>query len=81
MILLYLSSYIYVVLCVQDQTDYAKADPAAYLQIADKLDSAGFDYIAIEDAHRHNSLELFKRFKKSQVTTTLVIMTLINPVI
>ena len=27
----------------QDQTDYQKADPDAYMQIAEKLDNAGFD--------------------------------------
>lgn len=57
---------------LQDQQDYVKADPDAYLQIADKLDLAGFDHISIEDAHRHNDLELFKRFKKSKVNPTVI---------
>ena len=47
--------------------DYPKADPSAYLKVADKLDQAGFDHISIEDAHRHNDLEVFEHFKKSTV--------------
>ncbi|EDO48725.1 predicted protein [Nematostella vectensis] len=50
-----------------DQQDYIKADPDAYLKIASKLDSSGFDHISIEDAHRHNDLELFHKFKQSKV--------------
>ena len=51
----------------KDQKDFEKADKSAYLILADKLDAAGFDQISIEDAHRHNDLELFQRFKKSKV--------------
>ena len=46
-----------------------KADKGAYLQIASKLDHAGFDAISIEDTHRRNDLELFQAFKKTKVNT------------
>ncbi|XP_077868378.1 5-methyltetrahydropteroyltriglutamate--homocysteine methyltransferase-like [Saccoglossus kowalevskii] len=43
------------------------SDLQSYFRLASKLDEAGFDQIAIEDAHRHNDLTLLKHFKKSQV--------------
>ncbi|EDO27605.1 predicted protein, partial [Nematostella vectensis] len=57
---------------IQDQQDYIKADPDAYLKIASKLDSSGFDHISIEDAHRHNDLELFHKFKQSKVVLGVI---------
>ena len=51
-----------------DDTDYPKADPNAYLQIAERVDGIA-DQISIEDAHRHNPDELFGRFQ----TSTLIV--------
>jgi len=50
-----------------DQTDYHKADPASYFQLADALDRAEIDQVSIEDAHRHNDLSLIDRFKEKTV--------------
>ena len=49
-----------------DDHDYPKADPTAYLRIAEAMDGT-VDAISIEDAHRHNPAELFERFKKSSL--------------
>ena len=49
-----------------DATEYPKADPAAYLQIAAAVDGVA-DQISIEDAHRHNPAELFAQFQKSSL--------------
>jgi 5-methyltetrahydropteroyltriglutamate--homocysteine methyltransferase len=50
-----------------DDKDYKKADPNAYLAMAEALDSAIVDQISIEDAHRHNDLSLLERFRESTV--------------
>jgi 5-methyltetrahydropteroyltriglutamate--homocysteine methyltransferase len=50
-----------------DDIDYKKADPNAYLEMAEALDSAVVDQISIEDAHRHNDLALLERFRESTV--------------
>ncbi|XP_077977705.1 5-methyltetrahydropteroyltriglutamate--homocysteine methyltransferase-like [Glandiceps talaboti] len=50
-----------------DQKGYQKAERKVYFQLADKLDSAGFDEISIEDAHQHNDLSLLQHFQKSKV--------------
>ena len=47
-----------------DDEDYPKADQDAYRRIAERLDGV-VDQISIEDAHRHNPLELFEIFEKS----------------
>ncbi len=53
-----------------DDPDYPKADPGAYLELADALDRAPFDQVSIEDAHRPNDLDaLLPRF----ATTTVVL--------
>ena len=49
-----------------DNPDYPKADPDAYMQIAETLDGV-VDQISIEDSHRHNPPELFERFQKSSL--------------
>ncbi|MEO3413822.1 cobalamin-independent methionine synthase II family protein [Roseovarius sp. CAU 1744] len=54
-----------------DQDDYPKADPGAYLQIADAVDGLA-DQISIEDAHRHNPAHLFPRFEKSSLIVGFV---------
>ena len=50
-----------------DQTDYKKADPGAYLQLAEALNRAKFDQVSIEDAHRHNDLTLLSAFDRKTV--------------
>jgi len=50
-----------------DDNDYQKADPGAYLLLARALDDSCVDQISIEDAHRHNDLELLEQFAKSTV--------------
>ena len=54
-----------------DDDDYPKADPAAYLKIADAIDGI-VDAISIEDAHRHNPAELFERFSSSTLIVGFV---------
>lgn len=46
-----------------------KADKEAYLKLSGKLDSADFDALSIEDAHRRNDPQLFKVFKKKKVNS------------
>ena len=54
-----------------DDADYPKADPDAYLQIAERVDGI-VDQISIEDAHRHNPAELFALFETSTLITGFV---------
>lgn len=39
-----------------DETDYPKADPRSYLDLAPALNAAPIDQVSLEDAHRHNEL-------------------------
>ena len=56
-----------------DQSDYPKADPGAYLQVAEALDAAPLDAISIEDAHRPNDLAtLLPRFATTKVILGVV---------
>lgn len=41
-----------------DEVGYPKAPLESYLELAPHLDRAPFDAVSIEDAHRHNDLEL-----------------------
>ncbi len=50
-----------------DQTDYHKADPDSYFQLADALDRSNVDQISLEDAHRHNDLGLLDRFQNTTI--------------
>ena len=51
-----------------DQQDYPKADPDAYLAVAEALDAAAIDAVSIEDAHRPNDLAaLLPRFARTTV--------------
>ncbi|MEM7191076.1 MAG: cobalamin-independent methionine synthase II family protein [Pseudomonadota bacterium] len=54
-----------------DDPDYPKADPDAYLQIAEAVDGI-VDEISIEDAHRHNPDELFGMFSTSALIVGFV---------
>ena len=50
-----------------DVTEYLKADPHAYFQIAEAMDDSSIDAVSIEDAHRHNDLSLLEHYKKTTV--------------
>lgn len=54
-----------------DDTDYPKADPAAYIRIARAVDGVT-DQISIEDAHRHNPDTLFTLFERSSLIVGFV---------
>jgi len=51
-----------------DHPDYPKADPGAYLQIADAIEQSSINAISFEDAHRHNDLSLLEKLP----TTTVI---------
>ena len=55
-----------------DETDYHKADPQAYFDLAEALDVAPIDQISIEDAHRPNDLALLEKFAGSTVILGVV---------
>ena len=50
-----------------DDENYLKANPDIYGLLAKALDESSVDQISIEDAHRHNNLELLERFLSSTV--------------
>jgi len=50
-----------------DRDDYPKADPDAYLQIADAIEYSSIDAVSFEDAHRHNDLSLLERLPTTKV--------------
>lgn len=50
-----------------DDEDYEKAHPDCYSLLAKALDDSSVDRISIEDAHRHNDLDLLECFAKSTV--------------
>jgi len=54
-----------------DQTDYPKADPQAYIEIAKAIDGI-VEEISIEDSHRHNPPELFQIFSRSALIVGFV---------
>jgi len=55
-----------------DQQDYPKADPSAYFQLAEAIDSSCVDTVSIEDAHCHNDLSLLDKFKQTTVILGVV---------
>jgi 5-methyltetrahydropteroyltriglutamate--homocysteine methyltransferase len=55
-----------------DQTDYHKADPQAYFDLAAAVDESAVDMVSLEDAHRHNDLSLLDRFAKTTVILGVV---------
>ena len=55
-----------------DRDDYPKADPGAYLQLADAVDGSSIDAVSIEDAHRPNDLTLLERFASTTVILGVV---------
>ncbi|MBT8206822.1 MAG: cobalamin-independent methionine synthase II family protein [Acidimicrobiia bacterium] len=50
-----------------DNLDYPKADPHAYHHLAEHIDASSIDMVSLEDAHRHNDLDLFERFANTIV--------------
>jgi 5-methyltetrahydropteroyltriglutamate--homocysteine methyltransferase len=50
-----------------DDPDYLKADADGYARLAKALDASCIDRISIEDAHRHNDLELLERFSGTTI--------------
>ena len=52
-----------------DNPSYPKADPETYLHLVGHVESSSLDAVSLEDAHRHNPLELFERL----ATKTLVL--------
>ena len=50
-----------------DREDYPKADPGAYVQLADAVDYSSVAAVSIEDAHRHNDLSLLEHFARTTV--------------
>jgi len=55
-----------------DQTDYHKADPQAYFDLARAIDDTATDMVSIEDAHRHNDLSLLDSFENTTVILGVV---------
>jgi 5-methyltetrahydropteroyltriglutamate--homocysteine methyltransferase len=50
-----------------DDKDYEKADPGSYAMLAKALDDSCITHISLEDAHRHNDMELLQLFSRSTV--------------
>jgi 5-methyltetrahydropteroyltriglutamate--homocysteine methyltransferase len=55
-----------------DDEDYPKADPGAYLTIAEGIDRSSVQAVSLEDAHRHNDLKLLEIFEHTTVILGLV---------
>ncbi len=55
-----------------DRDDYPKADPDAYMRLAEALDDSCIDAVSIEDAHRPNDLSLLDRFRTTAVILGVV---------
>lgn len=50
-----------------DDPDYLKADPDGYARLAKALDASCINRISIEDAHRHNDLDLLGHFLNTTI--------------
>lgn len=50
-----------------DAIDYPKAPLQSYIELAAPLNDSIIDEISIEDAHRHNQLNLFEIFSKKRI--------------
>ena len=55
-----------------DSTDYPKADPDSYVQLAKAMEDSIFDAVSIEDAHRHNPIELLETFQRTTIVLGVV---------
>ncbi|CAH1272107.1 Hypp4774 [Branchiostoma lanceolatum] len=58
--------------CFKDHEEYLKADRSLYGRLADKLDSAGFDRLSIEDAHCPTDLSFLSKFSRTTVVLGVV---------
>ncbi|MFQ5622885.1 MAG: 5-methyltetrahydropteroyltriglutamate--homocysteine methyltransferase [Gammaproteobacteria bacterium] len=50
-----------------DDREYHKADPSSYFRLAGAVDASTVNQISLEDAHRHNDLQLLEKFRNSTV--------------
>lgn len=50
-----------------DQTDYVKADPQVYFQLAKAIEASSITAVSLEDAHRYNDLSLIEAFQKTKL--------------
>ncbi len=50
-----------------DDADYLKADADGYARLAKALDASCIDRVSIEDAHRHNDLDLLELFSATTI--------------
>lgn len=50
-----------------DDTEYHKADPISYFQLAEAVDNSSVHQVSLEDAHRYNDLSLLEKFRNSTV--------------
>jgi 5-methyltetrahydropteroyltriglutamate--homocysteine methyltransferase len=50
-----------------DEQGYQKAERQAYFDLAEGLDDSIVEQVSIEDAHRHNDLDLLEQFQRSSV--------------
>lgn len=57
-----------------DNDDYPKADRQSYVQLADAIEYSSIDAVSIEDAHRHNDLQLLEKFQKTTVILGVVVI-------
>ena len=55
-----------------DAVNYPKAPLDSYKKIAKALDASLIDTVSIEDAHRHNDLEVLSNFNKTKVIFGLI---------
>ena len=50
-----------------DDTDYLKADPSCYRQLARAVDASSVHQVSIEDAHCLNELDLLEQFDNTAI--------------
>jgi len=50
-----------------DEQGYQKAERPVYFDLAAGLDDSIVEQVSLEDAHRHNDLDLLERFQRSSV--------------
>lgn len=55
-----------------DNPDYPKADRHAYLELAEAVEASSIDAVSLEDAHRRNGPELFRKFRSTTVIVGVV---------
>ena len=55
-----------------DLSEYPKADPRAYFDLAAAIDQSSVDAVSIEDAHRHNNLALLEQFAGTTIILGVV---------